>query len=150
MGSNLISAKFGCWEKELFNDCDKDFILSGIKSGFKITKLKGLDLVTKVKTKNHKSCNEHSVLVEKELLSQIDQGNYIRSSIPPLVVSPIGAIKKEGIEEVRIIHDGSHPVGAAMNDYGCSQLVKYQTLSDACELSKPGYFLAKSGLKISI
>ena len=147
MGTSSIADRFSQWELELENDYDREFLLPGIKSGFRISELVTVDQVKHVEVKNHNSCVVYGELVEKELLYQIDLGNYKKSSICPLVVSPIGAIKKQDVEEVRIIHDGSRPVGAAMNDYGSPQSVKYQTISEACELAKPGYFLSKVDLK---
>ena len=105
------------------------------------------DYVKPVETPNHGSSVVYRDLVEQELLAQIEQGNYVRSSCHPLVVSPIGAIKKENVDEVRIIHDGSRPLGEAMNSYGEPQSVRYQTLSEACDLAKTGFFLSKVDLK---
>ena len=132
---------------ELQNDKDKEFLLNGVKSGFRISEIEDLDRVQQVEVVNHKSCVEYAALVEKDLLYQLEQGNYKRASVCPLIVSPLGAIKKQDVDEVRLIHDGSRPVGEAMNDYGSPQSVKYQTLAEACDLAKPGYFLSKVDLK---
>ena len=44
---------------------------------------------------------------------------------------------------VRLIHDDSRPIGAAMNDYSQPDTVKFQTLQDACQLAKPLYYCQK-------
>ena len=144
-----IASKLNNWQLELANDFDKEFLLQGVQFGFKISDLKDgdYDKVKHVEVANHKSTQLYASLVEKELKSQIVHGNYILASQRPLVVSPLGAIKKEGLNEVRIIHDGSRPLGEAMNDYGGPQAVRYQTISDACALARPGCFLAKIDLK---
>ena len=147
LGTTSISSKFQAWDEELTDDFDRSFLLSGVKNGFRVSEVADFSKVHQVEVSNHKSCTELFQLVERELLSQLEEGNYFRSTEPPLVVSPIGAIKKEGVNEVRIIHDGSRPLGSAMNDYGVPQSVKYQTISEACSLAKPSYFLSKVDLK---
>ena len=42
-----------------------------------------------------------------------------------------------------MIHDGSRPLGVAMNDYSIPDTVKFQTLQYACGFAKPGYWCAK-------
>lgn len=120
-----------------------------MESGFKISQLHPYEYssVNQVKHKNHRSATVFSDLVEAELKAQLREGNYVIASKPPLVTSPIGAILKDGGKSVRIIHDGSRPFGDAMNDYGSSVSVRYQTLADACELAKPGSFMCKIDLK---
>jgi hypothetical protein len=132
------------WEKELVNDPDRDFILDGIKQGFRITD-KGSQ-VTNVETKNHKSAVQCHELVEKELLSQIKEGNYCVASSKPAIVSPLAAIEKEG-GGIRLIHDGSRPVGQALNDYATLHSVRFQTIEAACKLAQPNYWCAKLDLK---
>ena len=43
------------------------------------------------------------------------------------------------VGSVILIHDGSKPVGAAMNDYSQHDTVKFKTLQDACQLAKSFY-----------
>ena len=47
------------------------------------------------------------------------------------MVSAMAAIPKED-GSVRLIHDGSRPIGAAKSDYAQPDTVKFQTLQDAC------------------
>ena len=68
---------------------------------------------------NHASAYQ----VEKELLDQIQIGHYIIADRKPAVVSAMVAIPKED-GSVRLIHDGSRPIGAAMNDYSQHDTVK--------------------------
>ena len=79
--------------------------------------------------KNHKSATLHSrrTLVEKELKTQIEQGNYVIASKKPAIISPLGAIPKDD-GSVRLIHDGSLPEGFSMNKYTDHHSVRYQTL----------------------
>ena len=144
---NSISSKLDTWKEELINDKDSTFLLDGITNGFHITELDS-DIVH-VKEKNHFSATvpETKKKVEKELVAQIQQGNYVVAKTQPAIVSPLAAIPKDGSDEVRLIHDGSRPAGAAMNDYTGHHSVRYQTISDACRIAKPGYYLAKLDLK---
>jgi len=133
------------WETELKNDPDREFLLEGIKNGFRIVD-KDSD-VKQAELKNHRSALEHREAVEKELCEQIQQGNYIVAAVPPLIVSPLAAIPKDGSDKVRIIHDGSRPFGAAMNDYATLHSERFQSIADACKIAKPGFWCAKLDLK---
>jgi len=54
--------------------------------------------------------------VEKELKTQIEQGDYVIASKKSAIISPLGAIPKDDVS-VRLIHDGSLQEGFAMNEY---------------------------------
>ena len=84
--------------------------------------------------------------MEKELLDQMEKGYYVTATSPPTIVSALAAIPKDG-SEVRVIHDASRPHGTAMNDYAIADPVRFQTLENACNLAKPGFFCAKVDLK---
>lgn len=86
-------------------------------------------------------------LVESELKSQVSCGNYICTDVKPQVVSPLGAILKEGKNEVRLIHDGSRPVGDSMNNYSLPASVHYESIEDAYKLAHPNTYLCKIDLK---
>lgn len=125
-------------------DKDKDFILDGVRHGFRITEK--TSVYEPVSQQNHYSALKHKTEVENELKSQVIQGNYVIASKQPTVVSALAAIPKDD-GKVRIIHDGSRPIGYAMNDYSIPDSTKFQTLRDACKLAKPGYFCAKIDLQ---
>ena len=95
---------------------------------------------------NHASAHKHRDQVEKELLEQIQKGHYIVAEKKPTIVSALAAIPKDD-GTVRLIHDGSKPIGEAMNDYSQPDSVKFQTLQDACKLAKPFYYCAKIDLQ---
>ena len=146
--SYAISNCAKVWEHELQDDSDRLYLMDGIKNGFKISDLHDNDYsrVKKVESDNHKSTKLHKELVDKELCKQLNDGHYMITTKPPLVISPLGAIPKDD-GTIRLIHDGSRPLGDAMNDYTTLHAVHYQTLEDAYTLAKPGYFLAKLDLK---
>ena len=99
-------------------------------------------------TDNHRSCFAYRELVEKEqLYKQILEGNYAKSNVKPKIISPIGAIKKDDSNDVRIIYDASVPVGYAMNNYNTPFSVSYQSVNDACKYATKNSYLAKIDLK---
>ena len=148
-GVDSISAKLEVWTEMLKEDFDRVFLLSGIEFGFRISDLSVEDCasVKMVSCRNHSSAIFYGDKVEIELIRQIQSGCYVMASEPPLIVSPLGAIPKEGSDDVRIIHDGSIPQGEAMNDYCDKTSVCYETLDQASKLAKPNWFMAKVDLK---
>ena len=145
--NNSIASKFDKWALELKSDPDKLFLLNGLAHGFRVSDIDATSHVRQAECNNHPSSLKYADLVEKDLKCQLSLGYYVFASSRPSIVSPLGAIKKDDCDEVRIIHDASRPVGDAMNDYSTLYTVRYQTLQEACNLAKPGYFLAKVDLK---
>ena len=143
---NSISTKYDKWESELNDDYDREYLLEGIKNGFRISTIESEQEVKVVDCTNHTSAMKHKRLVENDLKEQLELGNYVKSAVPPTIVSPIGAIPKSE-DEVRMIHDGSRPTSEAMNDYSVLHSVHYQTLEEAYSQAKPNYFLSKIDLK---
>jgi hypothetical protein len=135
------------WEKELIGDPDSVFLLNGIENGFCISHVTDIAQVKDVECNNHPSALAHHDLVDKEFKHQLKLGNYVRAKCKPTIVSPLGAILKDGGQDVRIIHDGSRPIGEAMNDYTILHPTRYQTLQEAYSLAKPNTYLAKVDLK---
>lgn len=142
--SGSIHDKLEAWKEELVTDKDSKFIIDGVKNGFRITDV-GSEFQPACQV-NHASTRHHQKQVEAELVTQIKQGNYVVASRKPTVISALGAIPKTD-GSVRLIHDGSRPVGGAMNDYSTPDSVKFQSLQDACTLAKPGYYMAKIDLQ---
>ena len=141
-----IVSKAAEWEKELKCDPDKTFLMEGIRNGFHFTDAGSQ--VQKVQVKNHKSAitPQNKPTVEREIKTQIEQGNYILVSKKLAIVIPVGAIPKAD-GSVQIIHDGSLHEGLAMNDYTDHHSVRHKTIQDACCMAKQGYYCAKLHLK---
>ena len=145
---NVISdLNVSAWERELQNDCDKEYILQGVSEGFKV--VDHCDVEIPAELKNHMSATNHKMYekVNKQIQYEIDHGHYVKISHKPLIVSPLAAIEKAD-GSVRIIHDASRPVGNSLNDlvlYLPHQ--SYQSVQDAIQLIKPGSFCTKIDLK---
>ena len=72
--------------------------------------------VVPVEQKNHRSAIMHKAAVENDLVDQINKRHYTVASEKPSVISALPAIRNDD-NSMRIIHDGSRPVGQAMNHY---------------------------------
>lgn len=118
-------------------------MLEGIKNGFRILDVDST--VEPASQSNHASSLQYRAQVEKELKEQIEHGNYVIADRKPTVVSALAAIPKEN-GSIRLIHDGSKPIGLAMNDYSNPESVRFQTVQDACRIAKPFYYCAKIDL----
>jgi len=146
--TNSISDKLDIWEKELKHDPDSEFLLHGIRHGFDVCDTS----VTpdNVETDNYRSatCVEHRDKVEKQILWELDNGNYEIVKEKPNIVSALGAIPKQGSDDIRLIHDCSMPLHGSLNDYAeLDHKAKYQTIGDAAELVTPGVWMCKVDLK---
>ena len=109
------------WAKELENDPEEKFQLNGVKYGFDII---DCDVQIKlIKSKNHPSAQPGSPLCEKatkQILKEIENGNYVICDTPPEIISPMAAIPKPD-GDVRLIQDCSWSSGRSVNDYCSSE-----------------------------
>lgn len=131
----------------LDGDDDKDFLLDGIKHGFRLhdtTPQRGIIGSTNA---NYRSAEEFHDEVEKQLLAGIEEGHYKILRDPPAFVSPISAVPKAN-GGIRVIHDLSSPSYACLNDHAEKDCdLKYQSVQDAISHLRPGYYMAKIDLK---
>lgn len=89
------------------DDFDRDYILSGVKYGFKLFEQDSSTL-TDVQCNNYSSCDMYQDLVENQIRHEIIHGNYVVSDTKPLLVSALGTISKSS-SKIRLIHDASRP-----------------------------------------
>lgn len=136
--------KFPQWENELESDPDKEFLLDGIKNGFRIIRPDS-DL-SPVEVGNYKSTTDAHGKVEAQILKELQEGNYVVSDRKATIVSALGAVPKANSDKIRLIHDCSKPVSGALNSYAETQSFRYQTLDDAVKQLGPGYYMAKLDL----
>ena len=132
------------WEQELTDDEDSEFLLNGIRYGFKI--LTPQDDIKHVRCKNYKSATEeyHSE-TEQQIIKELELGRYKICDTPPTIVSSIGAIPKSS-GSVRIIHDCSRPLGHSVNSYASKQSFKYTTVDKAVDHLPANGWMAKVDL----
>jgi hypothetical protein len=139
--------EYGTWARELVGDPDADFILNGVKYGFDIVDPEAKPI--SVEVSNHPSAvkGPNRAKVDAQVREEIINGNYVEVDSPPIIVSPLGAIPKEG-GKVRLIHDCSRPEGKSVNSYVSDmEKFKFQSVDDAANCIKQGYYMAKVDLK---
>ena len=141
-----INKNLQIWESELASDPDREFLLHGLNNGFPLVDTDPL-LIKNSVSKNHKSALDKSDRVEKRLLEEIEDGNYIVTNPSAVtLVSPLAAIEKPD-GDVRLIHDLSHPLGSSLNDYATKEECQYESLQDALDSLSPNMYMAKCDLK---
>lgn len=134
------------WTIELECDCDQDFLLYGILNGFNIINV-GAKLED-VLIKNHKSATDPAVreAMDNIILNEIAEGNYVPTSVKPIIVSALGAVPKSD-GGIRPIHDCSLPVDTGLNSHAPQFMhYSYESVDDAVRCIKQGHFMAKIDL----
>ncbi len=96
---SLTSKQIDVWRKELACDYDKDFILIGLEHGFPFID-PTVDIkadIIPVETQNHRSACDPTMAdrIQAQILSEIEDSNYIPVSTKPKIVSALGAIPKK-------------------------------------------------------
>ena len=119
------------WEIELEGDADGNFLLDGLTNGFKI--IDDVELFP-VRMSSYKSATDVDVKqkVEKQIIAELDAGNYVITKEPPTLISALGAIPKPELEEVRLIHDCSRPKDNSLKSHITErESFSYQTIDNA-------------------
>ena len=136
------------WESELAQarDPDSDFVLEGVREGFRLT-TEGSS-ITPAEVDNYGSTTDPASIgmVHEQIATKVANGRYIKVDTKPTIVSALGAIPK-GPGKVRLIHDCSRPEGLSLNSYAEIDRVQFQTVREATSFLKPGYYMAKVDLE---
>ena len=130
--NHSLSKHWEVWERELTasSDPDLDFILTGIKQGFRLTDPGSV--FEPVCTQNYMSTSsvENGPLVQAQIQVEVDNGRYIKTAIKPTIVSALGAIPKDS-GAIRLIHDCSRPESRSLNSYASADKVCFQSVAEA-------------------
>ena len=123
-------------------------LLDGIRHGFSIV-YKGAQVLP-MQADNHPSAtrgNANYEAVKQQVLSELQDGNYVLCDSPPSLVSRLGAVpKKDG--GIRLIQDYSRTIGKSLNDYASIEMShKFQTIDAATSSVQAGYYVSKVDLK---
>jgi hypothetical protein len=118
---------------------DRDFILNGLKDGFKLSVIYGPHLP--VDRDNYSSAFRLRSAVEKQIKLEIELGNDIQ------VTKIISAIEKPNNGGIRIIHNARLPTGISLNSYTTDTSCSYMDLRHALHLIKCNNYLGKVYLK---
>lgn len=131
----------------LADDPDREFILGGIREGFRIVDINTqMQTVLPAQTKNSVSMSRNKDAVEKLMDTELQEGRYVRCESKPTIISALAVVPKSD-GGLRLIHDLSRPVGGAVNDMASKNTFKCDSISDAISLVGPGWFQAKVDLK---
>ena len=121
-------------------------MLDGIEHGFRLID-EGSDILpTECHNYSSLSDGDNDIKVAKQIQWEIDNGNYKATDVKPTIVSALGAIPKPN-GKIRLIHDCSRPDNLAVNHCASLDPCKYDSLQDALELMKRGYYMAKVDLE---
>lgn len=143
--SRCIRDCFDVWQDELMHDDNADFILSGIKEGFRITDINSK--FVPAEHANYKSAlDTYRDLVEDQIYKEIELGRYIITHEKPTIVSSLGAVPKSSPNAIRLIHDCSRPIGCGLNSYATPEPFRYETIDDATALLPPHGYMSKVDL----
>jgi hypothetical protein len=137
------------WKAELSNIEmeEREFILTGLLEGFRITNVGNTEDLPVTETENYASCAQHHEAVTKQIEEEIENGRYVKAKDKPRMVSPLGALPKAD-GKVRLIHDASAPMGNSINDnYEMREKVKYDSVNDFCKQIARNWFMAKVDLQ---
>lgn len=148
----LGALNFDSWNRELPDSYpNRNWILEGIREGFYVLNVNAANrsLRSPVFMNNYKSATvDHARACEQQILEELNNGRYVISPTPPMLVSALGAIpKKNG--KVRLIHDASRPDEFSLNGFCDKEYLRYQSIQDAVEMITPGAWLAKVDLSMA-
>jgi len=110
---------FHAWEKELLHDPDRDFILDGIQSGFKLIPESDTPCIDSYDNDNYASatCAEFKPEMDELFRKELSLGRISRVANKPQCIHPIGCVPKKDSGKSRQITDCSRPHGSSLNDY---------------------------------
>lgn len=147
MTSNPLSRRYAKWEQELCEDSDREFVLSGIKNGFKV--MDDCAKVDRVNVENYHSVvsPENRSKVEEQLKSEMRSGHYIVTECVPKIVSALAAVPKPDSEDFRLIHDCSNPDGKGLNSYASPDRFTFESVDSAVKHITWGSWMSKVDLK---
>ena len=121
--------------------------MDGITNGFKIIP-DNLHLEDST-VDNYRSATNPSVRVqvEKQILTEIQNGNCFITTEKPTIVSALGAIPKPDSSDIRLIHDCSRPESTSLNSYASCEHYSYETVDKVTANIKQGAYMTKIDLK---
>jgi hypothetical protein len=139
------------WESELrgieIAEDEKEFILTGLHEGFRLTRAAETDELPDTETENYASCALQRAKVELQIQEEVVNGRYVKVKMKPKMVSPLGALPKAD-GRIRLIHDASVPLERSVNDwYDMKQKIKYDSVEKFCQQIGRGWYMAKVDLQ---
>lgn len=141
--------QLGAWESRLGGYDERDVVLEGIASGFRLG-------VTQPDVPRAAAGSKLDEVVRKKLDSELESGRILGPfAVPPvadLQISPVMTVEKKEKGKFRMIHNLSAPYGRSVNDAipGDVKSVSYCRLTDVVDLilrTGGGHFMSKTDIK---
>jgi len=85
--------------------------------------------------------------VERQLLTEIEQQNFVITTDKPTIDSAPGAIPKQDSNDILLIHDCSQPDSTSLNSYADCKHYSYETADKITANIEQGAFMATIDLK---
>ena len=122
--------------------------MDGLRQGFSLLETPSSNFIP-VECDNYKSTISapNKAQIESQLISEINQGHYVKTKTKPKIVSALGAIPKQNSQDLRIIHDCSRPIGHSVNSFAQVHKCTFQNIDAATAKLMPGSWMAKIDLK---
>lgn len=90
------------WAEELKEDFERDFLLTGISQGFRITSADSHFVSVDCKNYLSATCVENFSKVESQIRTELELGRYIQVAEKPVIISSIGAVPKSDPNKIRL------------------------------------------------
>ena len=123
--------------------------MQGICEGFRLTTAGSKFTQVEMENYNSTTAPETIALVHTQIRKEVVNGRYVVTWDKPTIVSALGAIPKPN-GKIRLIHDCSRPLGAALNEYAEKDKVCFQSVKEAAGKLHTNYFMAKIDLRGSL
>ena len=128
------------------DDTDRQFILRGIKEGFRVTNV-SVNTPPSYQPNHPSATNSKNIhSVQEQIKTEIDNGRYVVCSSPPHIISALGALPKPDSQDIRLIHDASRPHGSALNDFAVNDKYACSTVETAAAMVTKGAYMGKVDL----
>ena len=143
------SLRHEAWSEMLpSNFPGRENLLFDIRNSFDVIN-SPVDSSNYIETNNYRSATNRQArpYVEGQILDELSHDCYGIAATRPHIVSALDALAKNPEKtKFRLIHDASRPQGQSLNDLAINEPFKYQTIQDAVNRVRPGYWLAKVDL----
>ena len=136
--------RFHAWYKELSDDPDRNFILDGLRFGFKLIPEYGPSCIVAYESGNYSSatCPDFKPEIDGLFTKELALGRISMFQTKPRCVHPIGRVLKKDSRKFCPITDCSRPHGISLNDHIKRDLKSFRmnSIDTAVSFSTPSCF----------
>jgi hypothetical protein len=116
--SNHHLSHVAAWETALAGDFDREFLVEGFSTGFRV--VPNGEVILPARVPNYHSCYNSVAMprIDEQIHHEIAAGRYLEvESNIPFRIQAMEAIPKKNSTKIRIITDCSKPRGNCINDH---------------------------------